>query len=418
MRKLPLFLLLLASSCGTSELWHEPVECRLTGSISGMPPEQSLWIALPDSYDIGTPIPVADGRYAYTLRTDTLRAYELRIGTRSSYTPLDFFPENGTVTIDLAWDETGKFIPSPIGGAGKPNRTINDFKKEKDAKFGRLYDEIYAKLNGLQRERRFDSPAVDSLYRLLEGRLSHEERNGIYRRIDELRLSGEAYTPEARELLAGKDSLDDRSREWTRDYVAAHPSLGGFFCLVQNLRYDRLQHKPLTAWLELYDRIFAGRFAGHPYHAVTEDFRSSEQVRVGGRYIDATLPDAEGNHVRLSTLVEGKVTLLDMWASWCGPCRAYSRQIAPVYEKYRERGFVVVGIAREFHDLTDWHAALTQEGHPWPELVELDDANGLWTKYGIPNAAGSSFLIDRDGTVLAVYPSPEELDRLLKEKLG
>ena len=68
----------------------------------------------------------------------------------------------------------------------------------------------------------------------------------------------------------------------------------------------------------------------------------------GGRYVDFEVPDLGGSKVRLSDIIKGKIAVIDLWASWCMPCRAKAKMMIPIYEKYKDRGFEIVGVAREF----------------------------------------------------------------------
>ncbi|MBQ1222049.1 MAG: TlpA family protein disulfide reductase [Alistipes sp.] len=117
-------------------------------------------------------------------------------------------------------------------------------------------------------------------------------------------------------------------------------------------------------------------------------------------------------------MVGAELTLLDLWASWCGPFRRGSIAILPLYEQYKERGFKVIGVAREAETLLNLKIAVKQDGYPWPQLVELDDRLHLWSQYGCQNAAGRKFLIDKAGKIIAIEPTVEELKTLLEEKLG
>ena len=148
-----------------------------------------------------------------------------------------------------------------------------------------------------------------------------------------------------------------------------------------------------------------------------EHARKSLKTGIGGRYIDFTLPDTEGRPTTLSAVIDGKIALLDLWASWCRPCRLRSRNTIPIYEKYRSRGFVVVGVAREFKNDRAWRTALEHDAYPWLNLLEMDDSTKLWEQSGLGSAAGQTYLIDRDGTILAINPMADELERLLREKL-
>ena len=145
--------------------------------------------------------------------------------------------------------------------------------------------------------------------------------------------------------------------------------------------------------------------------------KSYSAVKVGGSFIDFTAPDFSGNPVRLSEQIKGKVALIELWASWCGPCRRSARSMIPVYEAYKDKGFTVVGIARE-RELSAGINAAKRDKYPWLNLIELEDAGKIWEKYGLGNSGGGSFLVDKDGTILAISPGAEEvkktLDRLLK----
>ena len=50
-------------------------------------------------------------------------------------------------------------------------------------------------------------------------------------------------------------------------------------------------------------------------------------------------------------------------------------------------------------------------------LVELNDAGNIWFKYCVGNSGGGTFLVDRDGKILAIGPSPEEVERILEKML-
>ena len=89
-----------------------------------------------------------------------------------------------------------------------------------------------------------------------------------------------------------------------------------------------------------------------------------------------------------------------------------------IYEKYKDKGFEIVGVAREFKNTERMKQAIAQDKYPWLQLVELDDGQKLWTRYMLGNAGGGVFLVDRDGTILAVNPKPEEVQKVLEQKLG
>lgn len=71
---------------------------------------------------------------------------------------------------------------------------------------------------------------------------------------------------------------------------------------------------------------------------------SAETVGKGDHYLNFTLEGLDGEKVELSSHA-GKVIFLDIWASWCAPCAKEMPFLVEAYEKYKERGFVVIAVS-------------------------------------------------------------------------
>lgn len=88
----------------------------------------------------------------------------------------------------------------------------------------------------------------------------------------------------------------------------------------------------------------------------------------------------------------------------------------PVYEEFKDKGFTVVGIAREKRR-SDMEQAVRKDGYPWACYAEVEDANNVWALHGIGNSGGGTFLVDSDGTLLTVGASADEVREILRKKL-
>jgi peroxiredoxin len=134
---------------------------------------------------------------------------------------------------------------------------------------------------------------------------------------------------------------------------------------------------------------------------------------VGEKASDITLPDVKGNNISLSSL-QGKVVLIDFWASWCGPCRRSEPELKKLYEKYQSKGFEIYGVSLDA-DKFAWKMAIKQDRINW---LHVNDAKGevagKWNVMYIPN----TYLIDKTGKVVAINPSHEQIDELLQKLLG
>jgi peroxiredoxin len=114
---------------------------------------------------------------------------------------------------------------------------------------------------------------------------------------------------------------------------------------------------------------------------------------------DFTLQTMSGQSMTLSKL-RGKVVLVNVWASWCAPCRAEMPAIENVYQQYRDSGFVTLAVNATFQDSEVDAAAFAQRlGLTFPILL---DTKGTVTQLYQVRALPTSFFIGRDGKIREV----------------
>jgi cytochrome c biogenesis protein CcmG, thiol:disulfide interchange protein DsbE len=94
----------------------------------------------------------------------------------------------------------------------------------------------------------------------------------------------------------------------------------------------------------------------------------------------------------------GKVVLLNFWASWCDPCKAESPAIERAYQRYKSRGFVVLGAGVD--DLTADAQAFARRYHLTYPIVKYGSQNAA-KDFGT-RAMPESFLIDRRGRIVTL----------------
>ena len=134
----------------------------------------------------------------------------------------------------------------------------------------------------------------------------------------------------------------------------------------------------------------------------------------------------DGSTLKLSDL-KGSYVLLDFWGSWCGPCRRQNPSLVRLYEAFKDAefqnadGFEVVSIALEGNP-APWRNAIEKDGLDWKYHIldgpmgERAYANSIGTQYEIKSIP-ASFLLDPDGTIIAVNTSPGQMERLLRKRL-
>lgn len=114
---------------------------------------------------------------------------------------------------------------------------------------------------------------------------------------------------------------------------------------------------------------------------------------------DFTLPTLDGGEVTLSDL-RGQVVVINLWTSWCPPCREEMPAIEQVYGQYREQGLVVLGLNSTFQDDEETAAAFVRElGLTFP--IVLDRTGAVSRRYQL-QALPTTYFVDRQGVIRSV----------------
>ena len=146
-----------------------------------------------------------------------------------------------------------------------------------------------------------------------------------------------------------------------------------------------------------------------------ESAGSSGEQAGSFKYEDFTMTDMDGKLVSSKDITsKSKYTFIDFWASWCAPCRAQGRELIPMYNQYKSKGFEVIAVSLDT-DAKAWKKATEADGYTW---ANLSDGKGfesvLSKKYNIV-AIPRNLLIDQNGTIIAMDLHGKELEAKLSE---
>ena len=136
----------------------------------------------------------------------------------------------------------------------------------------------------------------------------------------------------------------------------------------------------------------------------------------GGEAPEISLMSPDNKKVTLSSL-RGKIVMIDFWASWCGPCRRENPNVVRLYQKYKDKGFEIMGVSLDT-DRNRWKAAIEADGLTWIHGSDLKGWRsapaGLYQVHSIPQ----TFLLDKEGKIIAKGLRGEALANKLEELLG
>lgn len=386
-------------------------QCNLSGSdITQEYPEVFVYradqIAFMNNEQPVASFPVKEGCFEGTVMLDTTLVYDLVFTVPGSGMAMarEFIPTSAGASFigpDSMDAELIKLVSDSPENEGLKRFEAITF--EMMPRISLVYDE----LGRLRRQGTLYSKAVNAL--LEEAETASKERSReIYREFNKIQELDESYSPEGLVVKRQLDGLQAELDSLHIAYVEGHPSIGSLYRIYSAINYDRDNSDKAKAWVDLYDNSFADLFPDHPYHAMILSLTANQ---AGERIRDFTLPDKHGVQHTLSELTAGKMAVVDFWASWCGSCRIRSKALIPVYEKYAGDDFTVVGVALEYKNDAAWRNALAKDGYPWTNLIAIDAAPTLMANHS------RVFLLDRNGTILAIDPTPADLDTILQTQL-
>jgi len=180
--------------------------------------------------------------------------------------------------------------------------------------------------------------------------------------------------------------------------------------------------------LYFYSKTFSKKTVIEFYNNFSDDIKESsygksisrflemnKNPQIGDKYIDFSMPNENGELIKLSNF-EGKLILLDFWASWCGPCIKEYPALRKAYSKFNKDGFEIVSVSED------------QSKEIWLKSIEKNELNwvNLWQDnggkadpylvYGI-NGIPDNFLIDEKGIIIARNLRGEKLMETIESNI-
>jgi peroxiredoxin len=129
---------------------------------------------------------------------------------------------------------------------------------------------------------------------------------------------------------------------------------------------------------------------------------------------DFELKTPKGETVKLSDL-RGQAVLVNLWATWCPPCRAEMETIEKIYQEYQDQGFTVLSVNMTYQDEpSDVMPFVNEHGLTFPIL--LDETGDMAKAYQLKSLP-SSYFINRDGIINEVVIGGPMSEALLRTRI-
>ena len=252
-----------------------------------------------------------------------------------------------------------------------------------------MASETQAELDAYNKQVNQYDEQITKLYILMQQAINNDDSQTL----DSLNKVGTA-------LMEQQDNFRD-------EYIKAHPESFVTHYILDGVKQDY----PLDQLKEM-----VGTFTTESLYRdhLNEYIAAQERLEVGQPFIDFTLKTKGGENVSLAEVIaQNKITMVDFWASWCGPCRQENPVVKAAYEKFHELGFDVFSVSVD-QDESAWLNAVEEDQLPWTQVRDSEHkASDDYMIYYIP----ANFLYDQNGTMVAKGLRGDDLAAKLAELL-
>ena len=137
------------------------------------------------------------------------------------------------------------------------------------------------------------------------------------------------------------------------------------------------------------------------------------QLKIGATVPEIELANEKDSIVKLSSF-NGKVVLIDFWASWCAPCRAANPYIQQLYKKYKAKGFEVFAVSLDVKK-DAWLKAVKKDKLTYTQVIDSGGWNSKVAERYFVDQLPTNFLLDKTGKIVAINLEGKELFDKVKE---
>lgn len=209
--------------------------------------------------------------------------------------------------------------------------------------------------------------------------------------------------------------LSQKVKNTLKEMIKSHPSspVSGYIIFQEFNNNPNISVSELEEIVSYLDKDFLNTKFGK---LAQQKLMQINGTAIGKKIMEFTQNNPDGKPVNIRDF-EGKYVLIDFWASWCGPCRMENPYVVAAYNKYKDKGFTILGVSLD-QNKTAWLKAVEKDNLTWTHVSDLKGwSNEVAQAFGI-NSIPQNILIDKQGIIIAKNLRGNALEEKLKEIFG
>ena len=229
-----------------------------------------------------------------------------------------------------------------------------------------------------------------------------------------MKISGEIDVEKEKEYVALMEEIRQQRLDYMKQFTSENSNSIVTALIVDNNLSYYIEPEELEVYVDGFDEVNSQS----PWvQNIKEKVEIAKRLAIGQPFVDIMLPTPNGNEISLSDYAgKGNYVLIDFWASWCRPCRLANPHVVALYNKYKDKGFEIVGVSLD-RDKAEWIKAIKADALTWPQMSDLKYWQSKGAKLYSVTAIPHTVLLDKDGIIIAKDLETEELDKKLAELL-
>ena len=350
----------------------------ISGTVTGIPDGEYVYLKnnIPSTLQLSSidSAVIKNGRFAFTLNTNELTENYLQFGDHKKL--ISFISEEGNIVVNFDSQDLSK---NTVGG------TYNNDK----------YQEYSTEAN------------------VYINQIKEFERNNQKKLI-------EAQTQNNTSLLQTINAENKKLQESYNNYNTTFVSTNKM-AYVSLLLLDRLTKQGVYTFAEAKNIFndFSADLKNSPLGKQMHDYLYPEIAKVdtsiGAKFPNYMAPSPNGENISIYNNL-GKITIVDIWASWCQPCRAENPNLVKLYNEFNSKGLQIIGISLD-KNKDSWEKAIIKDKLTWPQLSNLKQWDEPIVKKLSIQEIPAMFLIDSEGKIIGKNLKYNELKEKLTELL-